>query len=94
MTGRFEDLIAAGVVDPTKVTRTTLQNAGSITGLLLTSEALVSELSRNAPADPGPGHEHGMGGMMQAEPSSYARNGLGSPVWLRRRRCMARVQAT
>ncbi len=41
LTGVFEDLVKAGVIDPTKVTRTALQNAASIAGLLLTTEALV-----------------------------------------------------
>ena len=61
----YEDLVAAGVIDPTKVVRTALQNAGSISSLLLTTEALVSELPEDkkeaaggAPAMPG-----GMGGM-------------------------------
>jgi len=43
-TGEYEDLVMAGVVDPTKVTRTALQNAASISALLLTTEALVTEL--------------------------------------------------
>jgi chaperonin GroEL len=43
-TGRFEDLVAAGVLDPTKVVRTALQNAGSIAALMLTTEALVAEI--------------------------------------------------
>src|SRR5204862_1490844 len=62
--GKFEDLIKAGVVDPTKVTRTALQNAGSIAGLMLTTEALVAELpeEKKAPAMPG-GHGGGMGDM-------------------------------
>jgi len=65
-TDKFEDLIAAGVVDPTKVTRTALQNAASISGLLLTTECLITELpSKEAPpAGGGGGHDHGMGGMM------------------------------
>ena len=50
----FEDLIKAGVVDPTKVVRTALQNAASISGLLLTTEAIVAEL----PADEDQGHSH------------------------------------
>jgi len=63
-TDKFEDLIASGVVDPTKVTRTALQNAASISGLLLTTECLITELpSKEAPAGGG-GHDHGMGGMM------------------------------
>ncbi len=61
---KFEDLIASGVVDPTKVTRTALQNAASISGLLLTTECLITELpSKEAPAGGGGGHDHGMGGM-------------------------------
>src|SRR5690242_8912435 len=43
LTEKFEDLIAAGVIDPAKVTRTALQNASSIAGLLLTTEVLISE---------------------------------------------------
>jgi chaperonin GroEL len=57
----FEDLVKAGVIDPAKVTRTALQNAASIAGLMLTTEAMVSELpddDKGSPAMPG-----GMGGM-------------------------------
>ncbi|MGA0846316.1 MAG: chaperonin GroEL [Luteolibacter sp.] len=60
--GEFEDLIKSGVVDPTKVTRTALQNAASISGLLLTTEALVTDIPEPEKAAPG-GHDHGMGGM-------------------------------
>ena len=61
-TGDYEDLIKAGVVDPAKVTRSALQNASSISGLLLTTEALVTEIpeKEKAPAMPPGG---GMGGM-------------------------------
>ena len=45
LTETFEDLVAAGVIDPAKVTRTALQNASSIAGLLLTTEAMISEIS-------------------------------------------------
>ena len=62
-TDKFEDLIASGVVDPTKVTRSALQNAASIAGLLLTTEALVTEIKEDKP-EAGHGHDHGMGGMM------------------------------
>ena len=61
----YTDLVKAGVVDPTKVTRYALQNASSISGLLLTTEALVTELpekEKPAPAG-GPGGMGGMGGM-------------------------------
>src|SRR6516162_7561270 len=61
-TGEYGDLVKAGVVDPTKVTRSALQNAASISGLLLTTEALVTELpEKDKPAPAGPGG--GMGGM-------------------------------
>jgi chaperonin GroEL len=63
-TDKFEDLIASGVVDPTKVTRTALQNAASISGLLLTTECLITDLpAKEAAAGGGHGHDHGMGGM-------------------------------
>lgn len=64
-TGDFEDLVKAGVVDPKKVTRTALQNAASIAGLLLTTECLITELpEKEKPAAPaGHGHGGGMGGM-------------------------------
>jgi chaperonin GroEL len=63
-TDKFEDLIASGVVDPTKVTRTALQNAASISGLLLTTECIITDLpSKDAPPAGGGGHDHGMGGM-------------------------------
>jgi chaperonin GroEL len=60
-TGVYEDLVKAGVIDPTKVTRTALQNAASISGLLLTTEAIISEIPEKKEAPAG-GHNHG-GGM-------------------------------
>ncbi|HSP43332.1 MAG TPA: chaperonin GroEL [Luteolibacter sp.] len=64
-TDKYEDLIKSGVVDPTKVTRTALQNAASISGLLLTTECLVTDIPEPEKAAPGGhGHDHGMGGMM------------------------------
>jgi chaperonin GroEL len=62
-TGNFEDLVKAGVVDPTKVTRTALQNAASIAGLLLTTEAIITDLPDKKEAAPAHGHGHGGGGM-------------------------------
>ncbi len=61
-TGKYEDLIAAGVIDPTKVTRTALQNAASIASLMLTTEAMISEIpERNSASAPNPmGHGGGM----------------------------------
>jgi chaperonin GroEL len=51
-TGRYEDLVQAGVIDPTKVTRSALQNASSIASLMLTTEAMVCEASEDEPAAP------------------------------------------
>jgi chaperonin GroEL len=62
-TDTYEDLIASGVVDPTKVTRSALQNAASIAGLLLTTECIVTDLPEKEEAGGGHGHDHGMGGM-------------------------------
>jgi chaperonin GroEL len=62
-TGEYEDLVKAGVIDPAKVTRSTLQNAASIAALLLTTEALVAEEKEPSPAMPGGGHGHDGGGM-------------------------------
>ncbi|PON12928.1 hypothetical protein C2W62_37040 [Candidatus Entotheonella serta] len=57
------DMVAKGIIDPTKVTRSALQNAASVSALLLTTEALITELpEKPAPPMPG-GHDHGMGGM-------------------------------
>jgi chaperonin GroEL len=61
LTDNFEDLVQAGVIDPTKVARTALQNAASIAGLLLTTEAIVVERKEEKPAPAAPGG--GMGGM-------------------------------
>jgi len=61
-TDSFEDLVAAGVIDPTKVTRTALQNAASIAALLLTTECVVVEKKEKEKAPPMPGGG-GMGGM-------------------------------
>jgi chaperonin GroEL len=62
-TGEYEDLVKAGVIDPTKVTRTALQNAASIAGLMLTTEAMVSEIPEPKSAAPAGGHGGGMEGM-------------------------------
>jgi len=62
-TDTYEDLVKSGVVDPTKVTRSALQNAASISGLLLTTECLIADVpEKESAADHG--HDHGMGGMM------------------------------
>ena len=63
---KFEDLVAAGIVDPTKVTRSALQNASSAASMLLTTEAVVTDLpskDESAPPMPAGGGMPGMGGM-------------------------------
>ena len=60
-TGEYGDLVAQGVIDPVKVTRSALENAASIAGMLLTTEALVVEKKEKAPEDAG-GHGHGHAG--------------------------------
>ena len=62
-TEKYEDLIKAGVIDPTKVVRTALQNAGSIASLLLTTEALISEIPEDKKEPAMPPGGGGMGGM-------------------------------
>jgi len=62
-TEEYEDLVESGVIDPTKVTRTALQNAVSIAALLLTTEALVTEIKEEEKAPPMPPGGGGMGGM-------------------------------
>jgi len=59
-TAKYEDLIAAGVVDPAKVTRSALQNAASISGLLLTTECLIADIPKEEAGDPH-SHSHGEG---------------------------------
>ena len=67
-TGQYEDLIKAGIIDPTKVVRFALQNAASVAGLMLTTEAIVAEKAKEEPPmppmPPGGGYGGGMGGMM------------------------------
>jgi chaperonin GroEL len=63
LTNKFEDLVKAGVIDPTKVTRSALQNAGSIAALMLTTEALVSEIPEDKKEPAMPHGGGGMGGM-------------------------------
>ena len=61
-TEKYEDLIASGVIDPVKVTRSALENAASIAAMLLTTEALVVEKPEEQDDDHGHGHKHGPGG--------------------------------
>jgi chaperonin GroEL len=63
-TGSYGDMVELGILDPTKVTRTALQNASSIAGLMITTEAMVAELPKKESPAAGHGHDHGgMGGM-------------------------------
>ncbi|MBT3455624.1 hypothetical protein HN446_01020, partial [bacterium] len=69
-TGEYVNMIEAGIIDPAKVTRTALQNASSISGLLLTTEAIIAEIpedKKDAPPMPG----GGMGGMGGGMPGMY-----------------------
>jgi chaperonin GroEL len=59
----FKDLIKAGIIDPTKVVRVALQDAASVAGLLITTEAMVAEKPEKKPAMPGGGAPGGMGDM-------------------------------
>jgi chaperonin GroEL len=61
-TEEYTDLVKAGVIDPTKVVRSALQNAGSVAGLMLTTEALIADIPKDDPPMAG-GHDHGGGGM-------------------------------
>ncbi len=61
---KFENFFDAGIIDPTKVTRLALENAASIAGLLLTTEAVVSEIAEESSSAPAMPHGGGMGGMM------------------------------
>ena len=67
-TGAYEDLVKAGIIDPTKVVRFALQNAASVAALMLTTEAMVAEMPKEEPPappmPPGGGYGGGMGGMM------------------------------
>jgi chaperonin GroEL len=62
-TGEYVDMLEAGILDPTKVTRTALQNAASIAGLMITTEAMVGELPKKEEAAGAPAGMGGMGGM-------------------------------
>ncbi len=62
-TGEYGDMLAMGILDPTKVTRTALQNAASVAGLMITTEAMVAELPQEEKAASGGGMGGGMGGM-------------------------------
>jgi chaperonin GroEL len=62
-TEKYEDLVAAGVIDPAKVTRTALQNAASIAGLMLTTEAMIADAPDEKEGGMGGGMPGGMGGM-------------------------------
>ncbi|HLF66893.1 MAG TPA: chaperonin GroEL, partial [Gammaproteobacteria bacterium] len=64
-TGEYVDMVQVGIIDPAKVARTALQNAASIAGLLLTTEAIICDIPEDKKEAAGHGHPHGggMGGM-------------------------------
>ena len=62
-TGEYGDMIEMGVLDPTKVTRTALQNAASVASLILTTECMIADMPEDKPAMPPMGMGGGMGGM-------------------------------
>ncbi|MHB8549434.1 MAG: TCP-1/cpn60 chaperonin family protein, partial [Acidiferrobacterales bacterium] len=62
-TGEYGDMLTMGILDPTKVTRTALQNAASVAGLMITTEAMVAELPQEEKSASGGGMGGGMGGM-------------------------------
>ena len=61
---KYEDMVASGIIDPTKVTRSALQNAASVASLLLTTECMIAERPKDDKAAPAPGAGAGYGGMM------------------------------
>ena len=61
-TDKYQDLKRAGVIDPTKVTRVAIENAGSIAGMVLTTECVINDMKEDSPAPMMP--PGGMGGMM------------------------------
>jgi chaperonin GroEL len=61
--GEYVDLVKKGIIDPTKVVRTALQDAASVAGLLITTEAMVAEVPKKQPPPMPPGGGGGMGGM-------------------------------
>jgi chaperonin GroEL len=63
MAGEYTDMVKAGIIDPAKVTRGALENAASIAAMILTTEALITDIPEPEPAMP-PGGGPGMGGMM------------------------------
>ena len=62
-TGEYGNLVSKGIIDPTKVVRTAIQNAASVAGLLITTEAMVAELPKKPAAGPAMPPGGGMGGM-------------------------------
>jgi len=61
--GEYVDMVEAGVIDPTKVSRCALQNAASVASLMLTTEVMVTDIPEEKKEAPMGGHDHGMGGM-------------------------------
>ena len=65
LTDQYEDLVVSGIIDPTKVVRTALENAASVAAMILTTEAVITDLpKKEEPSMPGAGGHMDMGGMM------------------------------
>ena len=64
LSGEYVDMIEVGIIDPAKVTRSAVENAASIASMILTTEALITDIPEPAGAAPMPGMDPGMGGMM------------------------------
>ena len=74
--GEFKDMVAAGIIDPTKVVRVALQDAASVASLLITTEAMVAERpEKKAPAGGPPGGRHGRHGLLTSVPSPFQGEG-------------------
>ena len=79
-TGEFKDLVKAGIIDPTKVVRTALQDAASVAGLLMTTEAMVAEKpEKKAPRDAAGWRRHGRHGLLIRK-SAATKEGAGRKV--------------
>ena len=77
-TEEYDDLVKAGVIDPTKVVRSALQNAASVAGLMLTTEALVAEIPKEEPAMAAvarPRRRHGRHGLLRPLRSTHGKPG-------------------
>ena len=73
LTGEYGDMVAQGIIDPAKVTRSALENAASIAGMILTTEALITDIPEEEPAMPRRRRRHGRHGLLKPAPSAEYR---------------------